>query len=115
MKDREISILIVDDEPPIRALLKALFSERFHCQTVATADAAIALLGSQFFHLVLADIGLPGTSGLELCRAIADVSPRTVVVMLSGKIGPQAESEARAAGAFDFLPKPFDLVDVIAI
>lgn len=114
MKDRKTSILVVDDEPLIRALLVTLFGEKFHCQAVATADAAMALLGSQFFHLVLTDIGLPGISGLELCRAIAEVRPRTVVVMLSGKIAPQAENEARAAGAFDFLSKPFDLVDVIA-
>lgn len=114
MKDRDTSILIVDDESPISALLMTLFGEQFHCQAVDTADAAVGLLNSQFFHLVLADIGLPGTSGLELCRTIAEISPRTVVILLSGKIDPQAATEARAAGAFDFLSKPFDLVDVIA-
>jgi two-component system nitrogen regulation response regulator GlnG len=113
MTDGEMSILIVEDELPIRALLMALLGERFHCQAAATAEAAIRLLDSQCFHLVLADIGLPGTSGLELCRHIATHNSRTVVVLISGKIDLEAATEARAAGAFDFLPKPFDITDVL--
>jgi DNA-binding NtrC family response regulator len=114
MKDGERSILIVEDELPISALLMALLGERFRCQAADTAEAAIQLLNSQCFHLVLADIGLPGTSGLELCRSIAARHSRTVVVLISGKIDPEAAAEAREAGAFDFLSKPFDLADVIA-
>jgi DNA-binding NtrC family response regulator len=114
MTDGEASILIVEDESPIRALLIALLGGRFHCQAADTAEAAIRLLNSQCFHLVLADIGLPGTSGLELCRRIAARNSRTVVVLISGKIDLEAATEAREAGAFDFLSKPFDLADVIA-
>lgn len=113
MKDRETSILIVEDESPIRALLVMLLCGRYHCQSADNADAAIGLLKAHFFHLVLADIGLPGISGLELCRTIASLSPPTAVVLISGKIDPQAASEAREAGAFDFLSKPFDLADVL--
>ena len=71
MKNGERSILIVEDESPVRALLMELLGKQFHCQAADTAEAAIRLLNSQRFHLVLADIGLPGTSGLELCRTIA--------------------------------------------
>ena len=114
MKNGERSILIVEDESPVRALLMELLGKQFHCQAADTAEAAIRLLNSQRFHLVLADIGLPGTSGLELCRTIAARSSRTVVVLISGKMDLEAETEARAAGAYDFLSKPFDLADVIA-
>jgi DNA-binding NtrC family response regulator len=114
MKNGARSILIVEDESPIRALLMELLGERFSCQAADTAEAAIRLLNSQCFHLVLADIGLPGTSGLELCRTIAARSSRTVVVLISGKIDLEAATEARAAGAYGFLSKPFDLADVIA-
>jgi DNA-binding response OmpR family regulator len=113
MKNGERSILIVEDESPVRALLMELLGKRFHCQAADTAEAAIRLLNSQCFHLVLADIGLPGTSGLELCRTIAARSSQTVVILISGKIDLEAETEARAAGAYDFLSKPFDLADVI--
>lgn len=115
MTDGKTSILIVEDELPIRALLMALLGERFDCQATNTAEAAIQLLNSQFFHLVLADIGLPGTSGLELCRIIATQSRSTVVILISGKIALESASEARKAGAFNFLSKPFDLADVIAV
>ena len=113
MKNGETFILIVEDETPIRALLMALLGERFHCQAADTAEAAMRLLNSQSFQLVLADIGLPGTSGLELCRRIAARNSRTVVVLISGKVDLEAATEAREAGAFDFLSKPFDLTDVL--
>jgi DNA-binding NtrC family response regulator len=113
MKDRETSILIVDDESSISALLVMLLGDQFHCQAADSAAAAMRLLDSQFFHLVLADIGLPGISGLELCRRVAALSPRSVVVLVSGKVDPRAAREAREAGAFAFLSKPFDLVDVL--
>jgi len=114
MIDGETSTLIVEDESAICALLVALLGQRFHCQTADTAEAAMGLLNARPFHLVLADVGLPGTSGLELCRAITARQARPAVVLISGKIDPQAANEAREAGAFDFLSKPFDLVDVMA-
>jgi len=114
MTEGETSILIVEDDLPIRALLMALLGERFDCQAAETAEAATRLLNSQFFHLVLADIGLPRTSGLDLCRTIAAHSRSTVVVLISGKTDLEAAAEAREAGAFDFLSKPFDLDEVIA-
>src|SRR5689334_20858002 len=113
MTESQTSILIVEDELPVRTLLMALLGERFDCQNAETAEAAMRLLDSQFFHLVLADIGLPRTSGLDLCRTIATHSRATVVVLLSGQTDAEAATEARKAGAFDFLSKPFDLADVI--
>jgi len=109
----DTSILIVEDEPAISGLLVALLGGRFYCQTAESAETAIGLLDTQRFHLVLADIGLPGTSGLDLCRLIGARDPKPPVVLISGKIDLEAESEARQAGAFDFLPKPFDLADVL--
>jgi DNA-binding NtrC family response regulator len=111
----ETSILIVEDESAIRALLVALLGQRFRCQTADTAEAALGMLNAQSFHLVLADVGLPGaTSGLDLCRAIAARKARPAVVLISGKMDSEAANEAREARAFDFISKPFDLVDVMA-
>lgn len=110
----DASILIVEDEPAIRSLFVALLARDFRCQTVESAEAAIQLLDAQPFHLVLADIGLPGTSGLELCRTITAREPRPAVILISGKIDLEGEAEARRAGAFDFIHKPFNLADVVA-
>lgn len=114
MSDESVSVLVVEDEDPIRALLEEILGQRFGCFTAPDADEATRLVESRFFNLILADIGLPGMSGLELCRFVAEKSPRTVVVVISGIADEQAIAEAKQAGAFDFITKPFDLDDVVA-
>ena len=114
MSDESVSVLVVEDEDPIRALLEEILSPRFDCFTTPNANEATRLIESQFFNLILADIGLPGMSGLELCRFVAKKSPRTVVVMISGNVDDQSIADAKQAGAFDFITKPFDLADVVA-
>ena len=114
MPDTGISILIVEDEPPVRSLLTEILSARFQCSSAESAGEAIALMESRFFHLALVDIGLPGMSGLGLCRLIGNRSPGTVVVVISGNTDDQSVAEAMKAGAADYITKPFDLAHVVA-
>lgn len=115
MQDTNISILIVEDEKRIRSLLVEILSSRFKCSTAETASDAIRLMESKFFHLALIDIGLPGMSGISLCRLIVNRSPRTVVVVVSGNSDAQSISEATNAGAADYIAKPFDLSEILLI
>lgn len=113
MSDK-ISILIVDDEAPIRALLTEVLSSKYQCYGVETAREALSLMESQFFHLALVDLGLPGMSGLALCRLISKGTPRTVIVVVSGDSDDQSIADAVKAGAVDFITKPFNLVQAVA-
>jgi DNA-binding response OmpR family regulator len=115
MPDTGIAILIVEDEPPLRSLLTEILSSRFQCSSVESAGEAIRVMGSRFFHLALVDIGLPGMSGLGLCRLIVNRSPSTVVVMVSGNTDDQSVAEAMKAGAVDYITKPFDVAHAVAI
>jgi DNA-binding NtrC family response regulator len=63
---------------------------------------------------VLADIKMPGVSGLDLCQHINKNYPNTIVVMMSGMTDIQFAIEAMRQGAFDYLIKPFDVQQVIA-
>ena len=103
------SILIVEDEPTIRSLLTEILSPRYNCTSVDSAAEALRLLESRFFRVALVDLGLPGMSGLSLCRLIANRSPGTVVIVVSGSTDAQSVSEATKAGASGFIAKPFDL------
>lgn len=114
MPDTGISILIVEDEPQVRSLLTEILSPRFHCLSVESAGEALRLMESRFFHLALVDIGLPGMSGLGLCRLIVNRSPGTVVVVVSGNIDDQSVADAMKAGAADYITKPFDLAHALA-
>ena len=107
-------ILIVDDEPGIRNVLVALLSDEYQCATAATAAAALTLLGSNEYELVISDIAMPGMSGLEMIPHVREMAPDTVVVMISGMQTAETAIEALRLGAFDYLMKPFDLQQVEA-
>lgn len=114
MPDTSISILIVEDEPPVRSLLTEILSPRFQCSSVESAGEALGLMESRFFHLALVDIGLPEMSGLGLCRLIVNKSPGTVVVVVSGSTDDRSVANAMKAGAVDYIRKPFDLAHALA-
>jgi DNA-binding response OmpR family regulator len=72
-----LSILIVEDEPSVRSLLKEVLTPKFQCSSAESASEAIPLIESAFFHAALVDLGLPGMSGLGLCQVIGKLSPNT--------------------------------------
>lgn len=111
--NKKISILIIDDEEPIRRLLAMYLSEEYTCVTAASADQATALLSESSFNLVITDIAMPGTSGIELSQYIRQAYPDTVVIMVSGMSDINYAIEAMRHGAFDYLTKPFDLEQVL--
>lgn len=102
------SILLVDDEESIRRLLKHYLGTRYTCAVSASAEEAQTALAAKRYQLVIADIGLPGSSGLELCESIKKAHPDTVVMMITGLAEAQYARQAMAAGAFSFLSKPID-------
>jgi DNA-binding response OmpR family regulator len=115
MEHPEISILIVEDEPPIQSILLDVLSPKFKCWGANSASSAIRLMETRFFHLALVDSGLPGMSGISLCRLIVNRFPLTGVVIVSGSTDPQSIDQAMRAGAIEYVTKPFDLSHIVAI
>jgi response regulator RpfG family c-di-GMP phosphodiesterase len=111
--NKEVSILIIDDEEPIRRLLALYLSDEYTCVTASGADEANVLLAGSSFNLVMTDITMPGTSGIELCENIHETHPDTVVIMVSGMTDINYAVEAMRHGAFDYVVKPFDLSHVL--
>src|SRR5438105_2156589 len=106
------SILIVEDDVTLRELLFELFSETNQCSSAGTAEQALCLLDSKPFDLVLTDISMPGMSGLELLGNIRQRWPETTVIIVSGIRDKEYAEGLVRMGAFDYLVKPFELVDV---
>jgi cyclic di-GMP phosphodiesterase len=111
--NKEVSILIIDDEEPIRRLLALYLSDEYTCVTASGADEANVLLAGSSFNLVMTDITMPGTSGIELCENIHETHPDTVVIMVSGMTDINYAVDAMRHGAFDYVVKPFDLSHVL--
>jgi putative nucleotidyltransferase with HDIG domain len=108
-------ILIVDDEIEITEILADLLSEEYECFKAGSAEDALARLPEGEFQLVISDITMPGMSGLEMIPHVKQLSPETVVVMISGMQTVESAIGALRRGAFDYLMKPFDLRQVEAV
>ena len=111
MNQNGFHILIVDDEPNIRAgLAKGLSEEAALVDMAKDGEEALAKFEKTGHHLVIADLKLPGAvDGLELLRQIKHKRPETVVVVITAHSTVENAVEAMRCGAFDFMTKPVDL------
>lgn len=102
-------VLIVDDEAVVRQLFSSCLSAQYECSEASSTAEALARLAEKEFALVIADVIMPGLSGIELLRKIVESYPYTAVVMASGINNSQRVLDALRVGAFDYLIKPCDL------
>lgn len=109
------SVLVVDDEAPISALLQKVLRKNGFEPTVAeNGRSALEIIEVQDFEVVFLDIGLPDMSGMEVLQQICRRSPDTSVIMGTALADVHAAVEAMKLGASDYLTKPYDLDDLIA-
>jgi DNA-binding NtrC family response regulator len=106
------SLLVVDDELGVRESLKMVFSKDYRLLEAGSIDAAIALVTDEKPEVVLLDIVMPKTDGIEILRQIKTINPQSEVIMLSGLNSLQLATQAMAFGAFDFVGKPFDVTEL---
>ncbi|MBU1570154.1 MAG: response regulator, partial [Proteobacteria bacterium] len=106
----EIKILIVDDEPDMRQLLKRSLEPDLECrvETASSGEMALRFLEENNVDMVLADIKMPGMDGLELLELIKRDHPDLTVVMMTAFGRIETAVEAMKRGAYDFITKPFD-------
>src|SRR5262249_4585665 len=102
-------LLIVDDEPEVRGVLRDLLSGPYECGEASSAEEALSQLRECGYQLVISDITMSGMSGLEMIPHVKVISPDTVIVMISGMQTIESAINALRLGAFDYLMKPFDL------
>ena len=110
-------ILIAEDEDSIVASLEFLMRDAgFQTSVARDGDAAIAQLGEFRPHLVLLDIMLPGRSGFEVCRALRGDPALlgTRVLMLTARGATNDAARGLAAGADDYMSKPFSTKELVA-
>ena len=105
-------LLAVDDEVGVRESLKMVFSKEYRLLEAASVDAAILQVQEERPQVVLLDILMPKTDGIEILRQIKTIHPCCEVIMLTGVNSQQLADKAMDFGAFDFIGKPFDVVDL---
>ena len=108
------NILVVDDEPQIRRVLRTTLSFRGYVITeAATGEEAVELSRKLKPDLILLDVNLPGISGIDTCREIRR-SSETPIIMLTVRNAERDKVVALDAGADDYVTKPFGIEELLA-
>jgi len=104
------SVWIIDDDRSIRWVLeKALLREDIPCMTFSSASDALRELERSQPSVVMSDIRMPGVSGLELLQSLKERLPKVPVIIMTAYSDLDSAVAAFQGGAFEYLPKPFDV------
>ncbi|MBC8443740.1 MAG: sigma-54-dependent Fis family transcriptional regulator, partial [Deltaproteobacteria bacterium] len=102
-------ILVVDDELSMREFLEIMLNRKGYRVSLAkNGKQALSLLGKNIFDLIICDIKLGDISGLEVLKKAKKENPAAIVIMISAYASTETAVEAMNAGAYDYVPKPFD-------
>jgi two-component system, OmpR family, KDP operon response regulator KdpE len=109
-----LRVLVIDDEPPIRKLLRmGLATQGYQTTEASNGKAALTLLADAP-DLIILDLGLPDVQGLDLLRTIRERNDKVPIVVLSSRGDERAKVEALDLGADDYVTKPFGMDELLA-
>ncbi len=107
-------VLVVDDEENLRLVLRTLLKKNgYEVEVAESAEAALAVLDAFDPGFVLADVRMPGMSGIELCAELRARSSEATVIVMSAFGSVDLALEAMNAGAYDYVSKPFKQDEVL--
>ena len=107
-------VLLVEDEAVVRAAVERILRpEGLTLDRVEDVDGALARLRKVEHRVVLSDLMLPGFSGFDLLERVTGERPQVPVILITGYATIENALAAFKKGAFDFLPKPFDVPELL--
>ena len=117
MGSSTVDVLIVDDEPGIRALLREIVKEEMQEAPISLHEAAdgneaLTVFGRSNVDIVVTDIRMPNLDGLGLLQQVKLRYPKTEIVVMTGYSEDYTREEALRYGAQDYITKPFEVDEV---
>ncbi|MGB5224576.1 MAG: nitrogen regulation protein NR(I) [Arenicellales bacterium] len=113
---KKAKIWVVDDDDSIRWVLdKALSKAGFNTEIFTSADDALEHLGSSLPDVIISDIRMPGSSGLLLLDSVREKHPEIPVIIMTAHSDLDSAVASYDQGAFEYLPKPFDINDATTL
>jgi hypothetical protein len=116
LPEHNLSLLVVDDEPAsMRALCDTLEYEGYRCHGFTSPAEALAAMRDRTFDLLLADLQMPGTNGIDLMKSAQLIDPTLVAVIMTGHGALDTAVAAMKAGALDYIQKPLKLANALPV
>jgi two-component system KDP operon response regulator KdpE len=110
MSSNPITVLVVDNDPAVRRSLRvALLAQGYSVREARTGEEAVEEASLRAADLILLDIEMPGTGGMEACRRLRSLTPQTGIIMVSVCDSEELKVKALEEGADDYITKPFSL------
>lgn len=106
-------VLVVDDDAGVRESLRVILGDEHHVLEAADGTAALSMLATHAIDVVLLDVLMPGTDGIEVLGAMRARCPDVAVVMVTAVRVERLASEARRLGADGYITKPFDVDELL--
>jgi len=114
MSNKNINVLIIDDEESILSSLRRLLEDKgYNVVTNTNPAAAIEYMRNNIVHIALVDITMPNMDGLSALSMMKDVNGITQIIMMSAYATPERVIAALENGANDFLLKPFNNLEYV--
>ena len=112
---KKSSILVVDDEPGVRESFSMVLKDDYHVLLAGTGQEATDIFKKNSVDLILLDILLPDTNGLELLEKFVETDPNTEIIMVTAVNEIQSAVQAIKLGAYEYIIKPFVVDDVLTV
>jgi two-component system, NtrC family, response regulator AtoC len=105
-------ILIIDDERPIRETLEMFLCEKgYDVATSESGEAGLKLIRKDQPDIVILDLRLPGIDGIEVLRIIKQLSPESMVILITAYHDKEIYDQAESLGAYGYIVKPIDVAE----
>jgi DNA-binding NtrC family response regulator len=114
IRKEDVKILVVDDEDYMREIVRGALEEAEFCvEEAADGLAALAKLRQYTYDVIITDLCLPGAPGQTVLQEALSIFPETIVIIMTGFGNIQTAVDAIRKGAYDYLPKPFQLDELV--
>jgi len=115
MSKEKPAVLVIDDEEDLRLTLSSILKKDYSPQLAASGKEGLKLLKGRSFALVLLDIRMPEMDGLTVLKKIKEMDNSLPVIMVTASQDVKSAVEAMKAGAEDFISKPFEVEELLAV
>ncbi len=113
MKKHNGKILVVEDEKSMREVLKILLDgENYEVMTASDGLEGLSSLDKDIFDLVITDMKMPKAGGFQVLKKVKEISPDTIVIMITAFGTKETAIEAMKLGAYDYINKPFNIDEI---